>query len=350
VTGHGGASVGATGVNLVATIVPLAAKSKVLDPKPIVIPSVGYVSLIVLDIKDIPLVSVQNLRLKSNITNFALRYVNDVLTVDCPAINLLQSKKKHTAHIQNDGGSQFELPWKASLAVGVFRLFTLDGKDTVACETSCVNLNVTVEPATGSILGPMLKVQAIGSDFLSMQGTTVFETPRLSASGLVSSNDTTMFRNLSVGIEKAQLAAEFSSTSWSLDNLQEDDLPLEEIKLPFVVMPELDLTLKYAGALMNINDATISCSAYQGKANTTLSILTKHYVDIVVGRIPYLLARADVVGCNVGDSIGVMAGKALTHTSVIGATAGVMGRDVVGSALTMGKEARGASSSDKYQF
>ena len=358
-SGHGDVSFGATGIDLVTTVVPDAVTSGDVwgQSKSIAIPSLGHVSLIVLDIKEMPIVSAQNMRLKTPITNMSLRFENDVISIDCPAINLHQSAVK-SSHNQNGSGSTFELPCKATLSTGVFRLFQFDKMQTVVCETSCVSLSVALEPANKS--GPMLKFQAIGSDFNSLQGTTAFESSRLSASGLIDLNNTNTVRNLSVGIEKvsyqyslaslfislfylrqydlqAQLAAEFSSQNWSLDSLQDDEVPSAEVKLPFAMVPKLDLTLKYVGALMNINNATIACDAYQGNARTSLSVLIDHYANIAKSRIPYLLlAKADIAGCNVGDSIGSMAGRVLTHTSVVGATAGFVGRDVVGSTLTMG--------------
>lgn len=95
----------------------------------------------------------------------------------------------------------------------------------------------------------------------------------------------------------------------------------------------------------------LACEQFQGTANATLSQISKHYVGIVKRRIPYLaIAKTDVMGANVADSVGMMAGSVITHTSVVGATLGVASRDMVGSTLTMGKESRGASASDAYKF
>mmetsp|Transcript_3782 Transcript_3782/g.5904 ORF Transcript_3782/g.5904 Transcript_3782/m.5904 type:complete len:455 (+) Transcript_3782:1076-2440(+) len=190
-------------------------------------------------------------------------------------------------------------------------------------------------------------IQAIGSDLKSTEGSTIIDVPRLSVSGLLQLNDLSSVCNLAIGMEKAQIEAEFSSSNWSVSRGNE---PHSWIALPFASIPRLELTLRYLGTLVNINDATIACDEFQGSATTTSSQIGKHYMNIVKRRIPFLLSNADIANCNIGDSIGVAAGRVLTNTSVLGATVGIASRDIVGSTLTMGKASRGASSSESYRF
>mmetsp|Transcript_32787 Transcript_32787/g.60053 ORF Transcript_32787/g.60053 Transcript_32787/m.60053 type:complete len:462 (+) Transcript_32787:2062-3447(+) len=190
-------------------------------------------------------------------------------------------------------------------------------------------------------------IQAIGSDLKSTEGSTIIDVPRLSVSGLLQLNDLSSVCNLAIGMEKAQIEAEFSSSNWSVSRGNE---PHSWIALPFASIPRLELTLRYLGTLVNINDATIACDEFQGSASTTSSQIGKHYMNIVKRRIPFLLSNADIANCNIGDSIGVAAGRVLTNTSVLGATVGIASRDIVGSTLTMGKASRGASSSESYRF
>lgn len=182
----------------------------------------------------------------------------------------------------------------------------------------------------------------------SIEGTTVIDVPRLSVSGLLQLNDMATVGNLSVGVENAKLSAEFSTSGWA-GSLEKE--PSAVVRLPFATIPKFNICLSYSGKLVSLSESTIAMDEFQGSANTTLSDISKHYVAVVKGRIPYLaLAKTEVCGANMGDSVGMMAGTVLTHTSVVGATVGVASRDLVGSTLTSGKEARGASASDKYQF
>lgn len=284
----------------------------------------------------------------------SLRF-EDVITFRCPTIFAQRTVVTRDLSQSNQlqGGKPFELPCKAIISIEAVQLHESLEQKAVHREIRCRDLNLTLDPVKvwagqphQSIHGPGLGFQFIGSDVKSTESSTIIDVPRLSASGLLQLNDLMTIGNVSIGIQKAQLAAEFSSSNWS-GSLEEE--PPAVIRLPFASVPKFDLTLRYVGKLLNIDDAIISCDPFQGSANTTLSQVTNHYVSIVKGRIPFLLAKTDIAGCNVGDSVGVMAGKVLTHTSVVGATVGVASRDVVGSTLTAGKESRGASAHDKYQ-
>lgn len=350
------ASFGASGVSLKAIFVPATSNSEVIVSKPMAFPSLGYVSMIVLDISEVPILSIHNVgHLKSPITALAVRFENELISIKCPAVfaqlsmgGTMSSTKKH------QGRSPFELPCKATLSIGTLELRQLTSNTNKHREIRCRTLHLTAEPLKvwagqrkESIRGPGLGVQLIGSDLNMTEGSTVIDIPRISVSGLVQLNDLLTFGNLAIGIEKAQLAAEFSSPNWS-GSLENE--PPEVVRLPFASIPKFNLALKCVGGLVNINNAVIACDEFEGGSKTTLDQLTNHYIDVVKGRIPFLLAKTDVAGCNVADSFGVMAGKVLMKSSVAGATVGVASRDAIGSALTMGKESRGASSSDKYRF
>mmetsp|Transcript_6103 Transcript_6103/g.13789 ORF Transcript_6103/g.13789 Transcript_6103/m.13789 type:complete len:183 (+) Transcript_6103:1474-2022(+) len=152
--------------------------------------------------------------------------------------------------------------------------------------------------------------------------------------------------NLGVALESARVSAAVNSLLGS-DNQQSPSA----IKLPFASVSKFDLTLHCRGGPVGIDDATISCEPFSGSERATSDHVVDHYAAIVRRRAPYLLiAKTNVAGVNVADSASMIAGKVMTSTSVIGATVGVVSRDMVGSALTQGKESRGASATDKYQF
>jgi len=152
--------------------------------------------------------------------------------------------------------------------------------------------------------------------------------------------------NLGVALESARVSAAVNSLLGS-DNQRSPSA----IKLPFASVSKFDLTLHCRGGPVGIDDATISCEPFSGSERATSDHVVDHYAAIVRRRAPYLLiAKTNVAGVNVADSASMIAGKVVTSTSVIGATVGVVSRDMVGSALTQGKESRGASATDKYQF
>ncbi|KAL9180858.1 hypothetical protein ACHAXT_011311 [Thalassiosira profunda] len=326
ISGHGDVSFGASGVNLIATVVPNA-NEEVIASKPVPISSFGYASLVFWMLA------------KSQCSvSRAQRTVVAVPTA--PA--------RH-----REGGTPFELPCKAIISIEAILLHESFEHKAAHREVRCNSLTLTLDPVKvragqqhESIRGPGLGFQFIGSNLRSTESSTVVDVPRLSASGLLQLNDLATVGNLAIGIEKAQLAAEFSSPNWS-ESLEE---PPAVIRLPFASIPKFELTLRYVGKLLNLDDATINCDEFHGSVNSTLSQLKSHYVAIAKGRIAFLLTKTDIAGCNLADSAGVMAGKILTHTSVVGATVGVASRDAVGSTLTAGKESRGASAHDKYQF
>ncbi|EJK53484.1 hypothetical protein THAOC_27081, partial [Thalassiosira oceanica] len=149
--------------------------------------------------------------------------------------------------------------------------------------------------------------------------------------------------NLGVALESARVSAAVNSLLGS-DNQRSPSA----IKLPFASVSKFDLTLHCRGGPVGIDDATISCEPFSGSERATSDHVVDHYAAIVRRRAPYLLiAKTNVAGVNVADSASMIAGKVVTSASVIGATVGVVSRDMVGSALTQGKESRGASATDK---
>jgi len=361
ITGNGSVSFSAAGFSLISTIVPNTTNKGVLDSKPVVIPLLGYASLVVLDVSEITSLSIQNMgQLKRPITKLALRFENDVITFGCPALFLQRSteeKKIMPPTKSHQGGPPFKLPCKAIISIGAFQLHDISRDKKVLREIQCKSLNLTLEPLKAwagqpnkSIRGPGIGIHVIVSVFRSSEGSTVIDVRGLSVSSLVQLNDLATVGNLTIGIEKVRLAAEFTSSNWSGSMDAGADERGTVIALPFASVPKFDLTLKYSGTLVNINDATIACDEFQGNAKTTTSEIGKHYAGIVKGRLPYLLSKTDIANCNVSDSVGVMAGKFVTHTSVLGATVGVASIDAFSSTLAMGKGSRGASASDGYKF
>ena len=193
-------------------------------------------------------------------------------------------------------------------------------------------------------------VQLVLVDLTVKGDSTVAECPRLSISCKVDRGGEDgvlpIVHNLGVTLESARVSAVVNSLLGS-DNGQSSST----IKLPFASVSKFDLTLHCRGGPVGIDDATISCEPFSGSEQATSAHVVDHYTAIVRGRAPYLLiAKTNVAGVNVADSALTIAGKVVTNTSVIGATVGVVTRDMVGSALTQGKESRGASATEKVRI
>jgi hypothetical protein len=199
-----------------------------------------------------------------------------------------------------------------------------------------------------SIEGQGIAFQVDCNEFESVASIkTAVKIPSISISGLLES-DLRRIGNLVLGIKEAQLSAEFSSSNWA-ESLEEEKVA---ILLPFAVIPRFKLTLRFIGPLIKLDDATIACDEFRGYQRTSLEGIKKHYLEIVKKRIPYLIAKTEspLVGGNIADSAAMIVGTTLTRTTVIGATVGVVSRDLIGSAVTQGKVSRGADSSDNYEF
>ena len=134
ITGNGSVSFSAAGFSLISTIVPSTTNKGVLDSKPVVIPSLGYASLVVLDVSEITSLSIQNMgQLKRPVTKLALRFENDVITFGCPALFLQRSteEKKMPPTKSHQGGPPFELPCKAIISIGAFQVHDISRDKTV---------------------------------------------------------------------------------------------------------------------------------------------------------------------------------------------------------------------------
>jgi hypothetical protein len=344
-----GASIAADGTSLTASI-SQATTNETAVPELISIPGIGNISSAILSISELSNLSVPYLAcLTKPARSLTIRFEEGAIAFDCPEICVQRSTIKR-GPIDNSQ-PPFNLPYKMNISIQAFQVneLLLHGKSER--EMECRSLNLALEPVfarVGSMRGsPGAGVYFSCEDAKSIEDSTVINIPNLSASGLVQFDQPSKIGNLVVNIEQAQLTADFSSVNWS-ESLEKE--PSIVMQLPLALVPQFELTLEYVGTLININNAKIACEAFDGNSKTTFDSIGAHYVAVVKRRLPFLLTKTDIAGSNIGDGVGMMAGKYFMNTSVIGATVGVASRDAIGSALTQGKAARGVASSEKYKF
>lgn len=318
----------------------------------------AHAPLIVLDVSAINSLKRHANSLKSpGITNLTMSYnkLDNELSCHIPYLYIQRYAKKDSPAVNQLPS----LPCKTKLTVDSFHL--VDGIDELnqtinsLQETRCRSLTIALDPiilAVGeqkrSIEGQGIAFHVDCNQFESVASIkTAVKIPSISISGLLES-DLRRISNLVLGIEKAQLSAEFSSSNWA-ESLEEEKV---DILLPFAFIPRFKLTLRFTGPLIKLDDATIACDEFRGYQCTSLKGIENHYLEIVKKRIPYLIAKTEspLVGGNIADSAAMIVGTTLTRTTVIGATVGVVSRDLIGSTVTQGKVSRGAESSDNYEF
>ena len=316
------------------------------------VPAIGHLSMMTINIDEVPKCRIPGVgSLSAPMKKMVVRFENDVVSIHCPSISMLQEHSQLS--VAANGSTPFELPCSLKVLVQEASLEAFLPAGKVKRRIECRLLDLTLDPVlaqvASSAAGPGAGFFFKCFDFESVEDTTIVRIPNTSASGLVQFDKMDSVGNLVVGVARVELTSNFSSVNWTapLDPISK---PSETLKFPFAIVQKFDLTLRYAGKLFNIKEATVSCETFEGDIVTDLGSLQNHYVKIVKGRIPYLLARTELVGANVGDSLTMVAGTVAMGSSIIGATVGVAGRDAIGGALTKGKSTRGASSTEKYKF
>jgi len=282
--------------------------------------------------------------------NIEAKFSNNELVVTAGDISL-QRFVQDPIYQKKAQAPSFDLPCKISVSIVTLCVEDIVQPKVTSRKIRCNNLSVGLEPTLAKI-GMGRESPGAGAFFRCQSlevgdSSSTVNVPELSGSGLLQSNMPDTIGNLVIGLEKAQIEADFSSMKWSGPGKQQS----LNMKLPFAAVPKFVLTLKCAGTLLNVEDAILACEAFEGTSKTTLDVLKAHYVGIVQERIPYILAaKTSIAGANIGDSVGMMAGSIVTNTAVIGAAVGVASRDAAGSAIRQGKAARGADESEKYKF
>jgi hypothetical protein len=336
--GPGGSAFMSSGISFQGN---LCAKYSLEDR--IAVPGLDRLSFAKLEIKEISTFSTDSFNLASPAESSIVEVQKGTVHVKTPSLRLVKKPAMYAeAHSGTSPSGKFSLPrCLLRASVECFELTEASSDETVEI-VSCWNVDVVAEVTDSICFVKLSRVEDIS--YLSMLCV-----PSVSATAVVDMNDLECIRQLVVEMPRVDLSADFSSLDWSeaLTKAPEKSHPL---MLPFAMVQEFELTLKGKGRVLSLKDTTLHCKAFHGDDSTDIDSLTKHYVDIVKSRIPYLLSKTEVLGSNIGDSVGQFTGRALMHSTVVGSVAGVGIRDAVGGAITRGKSERGALASDRYHF
>ncbi|KAL7577067.1 hypothetical protein ACA910_006807 [Epithemia clementina (nom. ined.)] len=192
------------------------------------------------------------------------------------------------------------------------------------------------------------KINARVMEATDLAYLNMFRVPALTASAVLHSDRLDIFSMVKIDLDHAEITADFLSDGWNRP--LEDPSASIVYQLPNVKVSELEISLNFVGRVAKIKNARIKFGTFVGRDNTDSSALASHYTKQVKKRIPYLLLKTDVMGNSLGDSMASVAAGVAMKSTVGGSVAGVVGYDVIGSAISAGKERRGASESERYKF
>ena len=289
--------------------------------------------------------------LTAPVKNIAVALKSKTLYVECDSISMATAppmpNSKPQARAQE--GSHWELPLRVQILVKSVDVQETQFGGKMSNFVRCDQALLLVDPETP--LGTTSSGVGLSASCVDLQYSTTTKVPKLAVTALLNLNRLDTISHLKVDLDQAELKADFASTGWARPAESCDVTPQSQpLRLPFARVSQFDLTLKSDGALVRLGDSKLHCNTFEGKQRTDSADISKHYVGIVKRRIPYLISKTEIVGVNVGDSVGMVAGKVVMHSSVIGSVVGIGGRDAIGGAITMGKSSRGVSEMEKYQF
>ena len=163
------------------------------------------------------------------------------------------------------------------------------------------------------------------------------------------------FENVRFQAKDGMATAGFSSIDWdSMFGGKVANAPASVTRLGFCCIEPLEVGLKYKGVMVR-TESRILIPKFVGHAQTTSDDVVQHFKSAILRRAPAFLAKANVLGANLGDSAASTAGMiAMAGSSVAGASgaavAGIVAYDGVVAAIRSGKSARGVSEHEKYKF
>jgi hypothetical protein len=164
------------------------------------------------------------------------------------------------------------------------------------------------------------------------------------------------FQNMYFQAKNGMASAGFSSVDWDSMFLGGKNINPHStvIHLPLCCIEPLELGLKYQGVMVG-TETRIILPKFVGNQQTTTNDVIQHFKSAILRRAPAFLAKANVLGANVGDSAAstagmiVMAGSSAMASTGAG-VAGIVAYDGVVAAIRSGKAARGVSEHETYQF
>jgi hypothetical protein len=308
-------------------------------------PPFGLLSKATMEVKEIGALNIPNVGiLASPMNDLVVRYESNALSIECVSISFIKAASQATGV---ETKASLELPCAVCVLVQDL-VVKVASQGNVEDLLRCHRLNASLAPAFQAY-EILLGEGRFGARLLlkcdDITYSNSFRMPAVAATAFIELDRLEELHNLVVEADKAELVADFSNINWS--EIFKSSATVQTVKLPFAKVSKLELTLKSQGNTIRIGDASLHCEPFHGRNEADSNALTDHYVNIVKRRVPFLLSKTEILGSNVGDSVGMFAGRAVLHSSVIGSVVGVGARDAVGGALSMGKSSRGAMETEK---
>jgi hypothetical protein len=177
----------------------------------------------------------------------------------------------------------------------------------------------------------------------------IVKVPKIAFRAWLNMSQPAVLHRLELTLTTPRLSADFNSVKWS-DALTQSVEKSPAVPLPHAEVRPFDLILSWKGTVISVQDSVLHCHAFKGTETTDSDGVANHFIRVVKKRIPYLLTKSDVLGVNVGDSVGMVFARTAMQSSVVGSVIGIGARDAVGGAISSGKQSRGAAETEKYQF
>ena len=289
-----------------------------------------------------------------------LSFKGDTCCISIPPIDLIvfHSESKKVSPDQGERGSatsqQVDLPFpvRLNLEQATIRSFQQDGEIT-----SVAAVKLQLRPQDQDPFAPedvpqavvfKLHVGAVENKLLKLAKTSV--------SGVIYSSNLSTIHKLQVANEAAEVSVGFSSVDWSnIFGKAENAEKEEPLKLPMVISEAFVAHLNYKGHVVDLAKTAVSIPVFCGGPNTNSQDLVEHLKKAFLDRVPAMLTNAQFMGSSVTELSAGYAGRAmLAATTATGCAAGsmvgIVAADSIRGSITKGKESRGASAGDKYQF
>ena len=287
-----------------------------------------------------------------------LGFEGEMCCISIPPIELIvfhsESKKLSTDQYEKRAAiKQVDLPFpvRLNLEQAKIRSFQQDGEVT---SVDAVKLQLRPQEQDPFVLEDVpqavvfqLHVGGVENKLLQLTNT--------SASGAIYTSNLSTIHRLKVVNEAAEISAGFSSVDWSSifgsDNTEKE----EPLKLPMATTEAFVAHLNYKGHVIDLAKTAVSIPAFRGGPNTNSQDLIQHLKKAFLDRVPAMLTNAHFMGSSVTEMSAGYAGRSmLMATSATGCAAGsmvgIVAADSIRGSIMKGKESRGASAGDKYQF
>jgi hypothetical protein len=279
------------------------------------------------------------------------------LSIAIPNVQIAVTPSLSPASLSSDNvPSPIELPCNFTCSIDDLLVLTTDTCDV---PTSVQKIFATAKTPPEDPFHPLQKranTAMLGVSFARMANSMlVLNQGQLNAMMIDSSGQ--VFQSLRFQAKDGMATAGFSSVDWDSVFFGKGacNQPDPIVRLPFARVEALELGLQYHGVVVG-TQTRIMIPVFVGTEMATSEDIIRHFKSAILRRAPAFLAKANVLGSNLGDTaastagiVALGAGSSIASASGAG-VAGILAYDGVVGAIKSGKAARGVSVHEKYQF